>query len=61
MDEETVVAYVPVDMCGFIRWCVENNALPAEPCYSDHDEDVRTKGSCDMCGGTERGEGDARI
>lgn len=22
-------------------------------CYSDHDEDVRTKGSCDYCGGTD--------
>lgn len=23
-------------------------------CYSDHNEDIRTKGSCDLCGGTER-------
>jgi hypothetical protein len=23
-------------------------------CYSDHNEDVRTKGSCDYCGGDER-------
>lgn len=22
-------------------------------CYSDHNEDVRTKGSCDYCGGNE--------
>lgn len=22
-------------------------------CYSDHNEDIRTKGSCDYCGGTE--------
>lgn len=22
-------------------------------CYSDHNEDIRTKGSCDLCGGTE--------
>lgn len=22
-------------------------------CYSDHNEDVRTKGACDHCGGTE--------
>ena len=21
-------------------------------CYSDHNEDIRTKGSCDYCGGT---------
>lgn len=21
-------------------------------CYSDHDEDIRTKGSCDYCGST---------
>ncbi len=32
---------------------------PAEPvvahalCYSDHAEDVRTKGSCDYCGGAD--------
>lgn len=24
-------------------------------CYSDHDEDIRTKGSCDFCGGIEPG------
>ncbi len=22
-------------------------------CYSDHNEDIRTKGSCDLCGGSE--------
>lgn len=23
-------------------------------CYSDHNEDIRTKGSCDYCGGTDK-------
>ena len=24
-----------------------------ELCYSDHNEDIRVKGDCDYCGGTE--------
>jgi hypothetical protein len=31
----------------------ELRALFSTQCYSDHDEDIRTKGSCDYCGGTE--------
>lgn len=27
---------------------------PKVLCYSDHNEDIRTKGDCDYCGGTER-------
>jgi hypothetical protein len=25
-------------------------------CYSDHNEDIRTKGTCDYCGSDERDE-----
>lgn len=27
---------------------------PSARCYSDHDEDIRVKGSCDYCGGVNR-------
>lgn len=53
---DPIVAYVPVTMPELVRWAAERQQWPAAPCYSDHDEDIRTKGSCDMCGGTEREE-----
>ena len=32
---------------------VASGASSSERCYSDHNEDIRVKGSCDYCGDTE--------
>lgn len=37
----------------FARWEALLGPRPGDACYSDHYEDIRTKGSCDYCGGTE--------
>lgn len=36
------------------QWVHPNGELFDTSCYSDHDEDIRTKGACEFCLSTER-------
>ena len=38
---------------GVFPYCEE---LSNDKCYSDHNEDIRVKGDCDYCGGTDLDE-----
>ena len=37
----------------YVKSAQEIKMKKEEMCYSDHNEDIRVKGDCDYCGGTE--------
>lgn len=41
------------DVLARLKKLREGGEAPSAQCYSDHDEDIRTKGSCDYCRGTQ--------
>ena len=45
--------YFTADELDVLYWVEPDpNVRWRNTCYSDHNEDLRTKGSCDYCGGT---------